>query len=146
MKRTARLYSPQQAHSVWSGLWLDVKAETMAGHRLEVVIRPEVRSLKENALLHSMLGYIAETHEWAGNKRDSETWKRLLTAAWCRATGEPVEFLPALDGMGVDIVFRRTSQLSRAECADLISFIFAWGAENDIEFPADPKQTAGTNA
>jgi len=62
-------------------------------------------------------------------------WKRLLTAAWCRATGEPVELLPALDGNGVDIVFKKTSQLSRKECADLIEFIFAWSADNGIELP-----------
>ena len=85
--------------------------------------------------MHALLGHISKTQEWAGKKRDIETWKRLLTAAWCRAIGEQVELLPALDGHGVDIVFRRTSQLTRKECADLIEFIFAWAAEHGIEFP-----------
>ena len=91
------------------------------------------RSLEENALLHAMLGYISEHQTWAGAKHDTETWKRLLVAAWCRATNQHVAILPALDGHGVDIVFRRTSQLSRKECSDLIEFIYAWGAENDIQ-------------
>jgi len=105
------------------------------GRPLTVEVKEEKRSDAENRLLHALLGHISKTQEWAGKKRDIETWKRLLTAAWCRAIGEQVELLPALDGHGVDIVFRRTSQLTRKECADLIEFIFAWAAEHGIEFP-----------
>lgn len=58
---------------------------------------------------------------------------RLLTAAWCRATGEPVTILPALDGHGVDLVPRRTSKLTKAECCELIEYITAWAVEHDVE-------------
>lgn len=97
-----------------------------------VRITPPTRSLAENRLLHLLIGEIAEKIEWAGKKRDSETWKRLLVAAWCRVKGEPIEILPALDGHGIDIVPSRTSKLSKKECADLIEYIYAWGSENDI--------------
>ena len=66
--------------------------------------------------------------EWAGKRRDVETWKRLLIAAWLRARGESVELLPALDGNGVDVVFARTSKLTGAECSELCEFIYAWGS------------------
>lgn len=95
-----------------------------------VTLSAPTRSSAENALLHALLGEIAAVTEWAGKKRDIEVWKRLMTAAWCRATDQRVELLPALDGHGVDIVYRPTSKLDRAECADLISFIQAWMAEN----------------
>jgi len=98
------------------------------------------RSLRENALLHAMITHIAKTHEWAGKKRTADVWKRLLVASWCRAHNEQIEMLPALDGNGVDIVYRKTSQLTVSECASLIEWIYAWGAENYIHFPADPKQ------
>lgn len=98
-----------------------------------VTVAEPRRSLEENALLHAMLSYISEHQTWAGSKHDVETWKRLLVAAWCRATNQHVAILPALDGHGVDIVFRRTSSLSRKECAELIEFIYAWGAMNDIQ-------------
>lgn len=98
-----------------------------------VTVAEPRRSLAENALLHSMLAYISEHQTWAGEKHDIETWKRLLVAAWCRATNQHVSYLPALDGHGVDIVFRRTSSLSRKECAELIEYIYAWGAMNDIQ-------------
>jgi hypothetical protein len=94
-----------------------------------ITIAEPTRSGDQNALLHALIGEIAATQEWAGKKRDAEVWKRLLVAAWCRVRGESMEILPALDGHGVDIVPARTSGLSRAECADLITFIEAWQAE-----------------
>jgi hypothetical protein len=36
--------------------------------------------------------------------------------------------LPALDGAGIEVVFRKTSLLTKAECSDLIEFIHAWRA------------------
>jgi hypothetical protein len=97
-----------------------------------VTVKPATRSLAENAMLHALLTQISKQVEWAGQKRDIETWKRLLTAAWTRARGEHVEMLPALDGHGVDIVFRRTSNLTRGECAELIEFVLAWAAEHGV--------------
>jgi L-alanine-DL-glutamate epimerase-like enolase superfamily enzyme len=91
------------------------------------------RNLAVNAALHAKLTEIAQSREWAGKRWDVETWKRLLTAAWGRATGQAVVMLPALDGAGVDIVFRRTSELTQAECRDLLAFIEAWCAETESE-------------
>ena len=135
--------SPVQAHDALTRqMWPWIKAQLLAGQEMTLEAKPAKRSDAENRLLHAMLGHIAKTHEWAGKRRDVETWKRLLVAAWCRAIGEQIELLPALDGHGIEIVFRRTSQLSRKECADLIEFIFAWGAQNDVQFPLDPRQIA----
>jgi hypothetical protein len=101
-------------------------------------VKPEARSTAENALLHALISEIAAQKEWAGKKRDAEVWKRLLVASWCRVHGEAVEILPALDGHGVDIVPARTSQLSKAECADLITYIQSWAIDNGIEL-RDPQ-------
>ena len=46
------------------------------------------------------------------------------------------EVLPALDGHGVDIVFERTSRLTRAECAELMEYVYAWGAQHGVRFSA----------
>lgn len=130
---TMRLFEPVQAHGAIEAAWKHVKGWLGGGgQRLVLEIRPETRSDKQNKLLHAMLGDIAAQVEWAGKKRDPEVWKRLLVAAWCRARREQVELLPALDGHGVDIVFRRTSQLTRGECAELCDFIMAWCAENGV--------------
>ena len=97
-----------------------------------VEVKPTKRTLEQNSKLHALLTDIAVTVEWAGQRRDVETWKRLLTAAWCRARGEPIEMLPALDGNGVDIVFRRTSELTKNEMIELIEYIMAWAIDHDI--------------
>jgi hypothetical protein len=124
----AHLINPVQARKPFENAWNTAKALLMAGHRLTLEVKPETRNSEQNALLHATLTEIAKTREWAGAKRDVETWKRLMTAAWLRAKGESVEILPAIDGHGVDVVFRRTSSLTKGECADLITFIQAWEA------------------
>lgn len=131
---TLRLHNAQQGHGAIQQAWAHAKGWLLAGgQRLVLEIKPETRSDKQNRLLHAMLGDIAAQVEWAGAKRDAEVWKRLLVAAWCRARREQVELLPALDGHGVDIVFRRTSQLTRGECAELCDFIMAWCTEHGVE-------------
>lgn len=128
-----RCFNAQQAHqAMMTQVWPQLKAQVTAGHAMVLTLKPETRSLKENALLHALLTQISRQKEWAGAMRDVECWKRLIVASWCRARGEHIEMLPALDGHGVDIVFRRTSQLTRGECAELIEFLQAWCAETGI--------------
>ena len=130
---TMSLYNAQQAHQAIQTAWKHAKGWLMASDtRLTLEIRPEKRSGAQNRLLHACLSEISKQVECAGAKRDVDTWKHLMTAAWLRARGEPIEMLPALDGHGVDIVFRRTSQLTKAECAELSEFVMAWAAERDI--------------
>ncbi len=129
---TLSLWEPVQAHRALMHAWTNAKAMLMAGHRLQLEIRPEKRSDAQNRLLHACLSEISKQVEWAGAKRDVDTWKRLLTAAWLRTRGEHIEMLPALDGHGVDIVFRRTSQLTKAECAELSEFVMAWAADHGV--------------
>lgn len=127
--------NPVEAHKVYAGPLREmIKAHAVAGNRTEVTVKLCKRSRDQNRKLHAMLGEIATQVEWAGSKRDTDTWKRLMVAAWCRATGEAVEFLPAIDGKGVDIVFRRTSEMTKAEVSELIEFVYCWGAEHGVSF------------
>jgi len=144
-RMTVTMFNAQQGHQALLSVWMQAKAMLLSGHRMVLSLEPETRSLKENAMLHAMLTYISKNMEWAGKKRDVDTWKRLMVAAWCRAKNEQVEILPAIDGHGVDIVFRKTSKLTRAECADLIEFIFSWGALNNFQIP-DKSQIEGEKA
>lgn len=92
------------------------------------------RNGEQNRLLHALLGEIARQVVWAGKKWDVEDWKRLLTAAWIRARGQSVAMVPAVDGHGFDVLYQRTSTLSKGECAELVDFIYSWAAEQDIAF------------
>lgn len=95
-----------------------------------VEVREPTRNLSQNAALHALITDIAGRCEWAGRRWDVETWKRLLVGAWSRANKEPIVMLPALDGWGVELVYRRTSTLTKRQCSDLMEFIGAWAAEN----------------
>lgn len=95
-----------------------------------VVVREPTRSLEQNAMLHALLTDVSRKFIWAGRRWDAETWKRLLVAAWLRATGRSTMVVPALDGFGVDLVPLRTSALSRRQCSELVEYIHAWCAEH----------------
>lgn len=130
---TLRLWEPVQARKAFDAAYAHVKPLLIAGHRLTLTVKPEKRNSDQNARLHATLSDIAEQKEWAGAPRDVECWKRLMTAAWLRARGESVEVLPAIDGYGVDVVFRHTSRLTRRECAELITYVTAWADEHGVE-------------
>ncbi len=136
MRALHHLIHPQAAYQTLLAMWPDIKSHLIAGHRLEIEVRPERRNTEQNALLHALLGEIAATVEWAGRKRDIETWKRLVTAAWLRARGDSLEVLPALDGKGIDVVYAPTSKLTKAELSELVEFVSAWAIENGVECAA----------
>lgn len=131
---TLSLWEPTQAHKAIESAWRYIKAATMAGHRLVLTVKPETRSTAQNAMLHAMLQDVADQVPWAGKKRDVTTWKRLMTAAWLRARGDQVVILPAIDGHGVDIIFERTSRMTKAQVSELCDFIGAWAVERGVEF------------
>ena len=131
MTHTITLRTTAQAESILSRAAEWIRRRVSDGRAVVLTLEDERRNLDQNALLHALLTDISRRHEWAGKRRDPEVWKRLFVAAWCRAKGEQIEMLPALDGHGIDIVFRRTSKMSKAEVAELIDYITAWEAEHD---------------
>jgi len=131
---TLTLWSVLQAHQEIQRAWAWAKAMLADGRRLVLELRLETRSDAQNRLLHSRLQDVAKHCEWAGARRDVDTWRRLFTSAWLRTHGQQVELLPALDGHGVDIVYASTTKLSRAQCADLSEYVMAWGSERDVKW------------
>ena len=119
------------AHTVARANAIKAVQEAPEGYAVE--IKPKSRSLEQNALLHTLIQLISRKIVWAGSLREVDTWKRLLTAAWLRARGEQIQMLPAIDGHGVDIVFRRTSDLTVTEMTELLEYVQSWAIEQGIE-------------
>lgn len=128
MTHTTTLRSSEDAKAKLRRLlpWLVERLE--AGRQFVLTVEEERRTLSQNDKLHALLTEISKEIEWAGKKRDVDCWKRLLVAAWLRSRNENVELLPALDGMGVDIIFRKTSKMNKAELSELIDYVEAWRA------------------
>ena len=133
MKKLFVAHEPCQSRKmIDEQLWPHIKAMNIAGHRCEIVVKEATRNGDQNAKLHAMFSDISAQKEWAGSHHDITVWKRLLTAAWLRARGDGVQMYPALDGHGIDIVYERTSELSRKDCAELIEYVTAWAVNNDV--------------
>jgi hypothetical protein len=93
--------------------------------------RPYRRSAEQNALLHATLGEIAKQKKWDGELMTIEEWKRLLVAAWMRATGRSVKLVRAIDGHGVEPLYQRTSVLNKEEASELCEYVIAWWAQQN---------------
>lgn len=130
---TLSLYNPQQAYQAIATVWQEcVKPMVSAGHRMTLEAKPETRSLPQNARLHKMLTELSIKATWHGQKLPMVTWKRLCMAAWMREEKQSPQLIPALDGNGVDIVYERTSNLSKDECGKLMTWVEAFAAEQGI--------------
>lgn len=92
----------------------------------------DARTIKQNAMLHGVLGDIAKQLEWCGKKWPVVVWKRLVTYAYLREINESPLLIPALDGNGMDIIYERTSRMSRKKVEGLIEWCYAFGAQHGI--------------
>ena len=95
-----------------------------------------VRSHEQNSKLHAILQDISTQKQWAGHWLDAEDWKRLMVAAFERANKEAARIFPAIDGQGIDMIYRRTHRMSKQEMSELIEFATAWAVDNDIRLSA----------
>lgn len=100
----------------------------------KLVIKDVDRSGEQNKRLHAMLGDVSHQVEHAGKKWDVLIWKRLLTAAWLRESGDQPQLIPAVDGHGFDVIYERTSQLTVKQCGELMEWIEAFGAEHQVRW------------
>lgn len=90
------------------------------------------RTLDQNSYLHLLCTDVAVQVPWGGKKRDVEAWKDIFTAALLSARNE-LDVVPGING-GFVLLGMHTSSLSKADCADLISLILAWGTQNGVTF------------
>lgn len=92
----------------------------------------DLRNLDQNARLHAMLGDISSQVLWHGMKLTPTIWKRLCTASMLREVGEKPQLIPALDGVGIEIIYEKTSEMSKKKVAELILWIEVFGAERNV--------------
>ena len=94
---TARLWNAQQGHQAVEAAWGYAKPLLLAEHRLVLEVRPENRSLDQNAHFHALCGDIARSGiEWFGKPRKADEWKVLLVSGHAKATKQEVMWCRAL--------------------------------------------------
>lgn len=93
-----------------------------------VEIRPNTRTLDQNARLWAMLTDVSRQVEWYGETLTPTDWKTMFTASLRKQRA-----IPGLDG-GFVVLGDRTSRMTKAEFSDLMELISAFGAERDVVF------------
>jgi hypothetical protein len=99
---------------------------------LETVIefRRARRSTPQNDRMWAMLTDIAEQKTLHGNHYKPDQWKVIFM----QALGHEMGIAPTLDGSTWFPLGYSSSKLTKEEMSNLIDFMHAWGAENDVKF------------
>lgn len=132
MHAIKHLYSAPQAYQAWLALWPQIKADVLAGHRLEIEVRPERRSTAASARFHAICADLASARfPWFGYARTGDEWKVLLISGHAVATKQGANVLPGIEGEMVNV--RESSALmSKARSASLIEYSEAFCIANDV--------------
>lgn len=110
------------------------------GTRVE--FKAEKRSLDQNSRMWAMLTDVASQKQHAGKSYTPDQWKIIFM----HACGREVQFIPSLDGATFLPWGQSSSDLSKSEMSELIDFIAAWGAENNVAFHDPVSSEAGERA
>lgn len=125
------MFEPVQAHKVLTQtIWPLIKSSLMAGHRMVMEVKPETRSLAQNARLWAMLTDISKQVDWYGRKLTPEEWKHVFTASLTKQ-----DVVPGLDG-GFVILGKSTSSMTKGEMSELQELMQAFGAQQSVRFTA----------
>lgn len=128
---TIPLYNRQQARQALTAqVFPYLDAALQGSRRWVLTIRPETRSLQQNALLWATLTDISQQVDWYGRKLSPENWKHVFSAALKKQ-----DVVPGLDG-GFVVLGLSTSKMTVGEMADLQTLMEAFGAENGVRFTA----------
>ncbi len=100
-----------------------------APHGAVVNVREATRTGDQNAKLWAMLSDISRAKP-DGRELTPDVWKALFLHSLDHAQ----RFEMALDGKGMVPVGFRSSRLSKDQFSDLIETIYAWGAEQGVEW------------
>lgn len=96
------------------------------GTRIE--FKETKRSVPQNDRFYAMLTDIAAEMKKRGRDHDVAQWKTIFMAAF----GLEVKFLPSLDQKTFIPLGHSSSDLSVKEMSDLMEFMTAWAAENNV--------------
>jgi hypothetical protein len=94
-----------------------------------VTVAPPLRSGDQNSKMWAMLADVARAKP-EGRNWTPETWK----AAFMHSLGHQVLFAEGLDGSGPFPIGFRTSKLNVKQMIDLITVIYKYGDEHEVDW------------
>ena len=97
-----------------------------------VEIKPESRSLEQNAKLWAMLNDVSKQVVYHDKRLSTEDWKSLFTGSL-----RGFELMPSIEGDGYVMLGETTSNMSKKRFTELIEMIYSFGAENQVVWSED---------
>ena len=129
---TYRIADSSQIYPVMMQVQSMVGKGLRAGDVEVVVRRPgQKRSNDQNRKLWAVLRDVSEQVEWYGRYLPDHAWKDIFTAAL-----ERQDIVPGIDG-GYVMVGGRTSKMTKAKFAELLTLIDAFGIDQGVKW-SDP--------
>jgi hypothetical protein len=105
--------------------WID---RAPNGYRVE--ISEPKRTDAQNRLLWPLLTCLSVQLKWHGLTLSPEDWKDVMTAGLKREA----RMVPNKDGNGFVALGMRTSTMTKAEFGELVELVYAFGAQNGVDF------------
>lgn len=117
------------------GRW--VREQFAAHHYLIFTKRDgKTRTIDQNAKLWPMLTDISKQVVWYGKTYSKDDWKTIITGSYAKR-----DFVPNVDGTGFVVLGMSTSKMNRKVFADLIEFIYAFGASQGVKWSEKSEAT-----
>lgn len=107
-----------------------VKWVMTAKHGTRLTFKEQKRSIEQNALFWARLTDIARQLPWHGVRLAADDWRLLFLDSLKRE----MRIAPNLDGTGFVNLGRSSSDLSKAEFADLLTLMEAFAAQHGVKF------------
>ena len=107
-----------------------VNAIAAAPDGARVEVKAERRSLDQNKKMWAGLTDVATQLPWHGRKLRPDDWKLIFLDALKLES----ELVPNIEGTGFVSIGRSSSDLTKAEMADLLTLIEKFGAEHGVVF------------
>jgi hypothetical protein len=127
-RRQLKLTGANRAKA-YKGIEVAIKKGVEDGKPWTLELRERTRTDEQNDALHGLIDQILKVRPTLnGVRMDKVTYK----ATFMQALGHELRMLPTLDGTGFFPLGLSTSRLTVSEFTDLIEFVLAWCAEQDI--------------
>jgi len=111
---------------------VDLVRKATVGTRVE--IKDAKRTDAQNRKFWSMLHDLSDQVEWHGRKRSDEDWKYLILDGLRREQKRELNIIPSIDGNGITVIGRSSSDLSVGEMGDAITIMEMFGANHGVKF------------
>lgn len=96
---------------------------------------PNIKSLQQERLYHSLINQIAKQAMLHGSRWNSESWKRFLIDQWAHESGEMASIskvMPSIDGQRVVQLGHQSRRFTKEQAISFTEFMLAWAATNGI--------------